>query len=92
LAGVNVSDYRYDPKSKIPFQQWFEKKIMDEPYIELQTEKTYEDIHKEVTREYVDIMTRLSISIYVLDAFGSGPRETIRQNLQAQSLPTTSSQ
>ena len=87
FSGVDLSKFRYDSKENIAFPQWFEAKVQESPTVLINTEKNYTDIPRNVTREYVDIVNRLSISIYVLDAFGSSPRETIRQNMQNQSQP-----
>lgn len=81
FSGVNIADFRYDTKERITFPEWFERKVKNTPFVDIDTTKTYEDIPETVTHAYVDIVNRLAISIYVLDAFGSTPRETIRQNL-----------
>lgn len=90
FSGVDISQFRYNTKDQIPFPQWFEAKIREIPFVEVNTEKTFEDIPADlVTKQYVEIVNRLAMCIYVLDAFGSTPRDTIRNNMQAQNLPNS---
>lgn len=82
FSGLDISKYTYSSDATITFPEWFETKVRDEPIVEVQTDKKHSDIPDTVTKAYVDIVNRLSVSLYVLDAFGSSPRENLRQNLR----------
>lgn len=76
FSGVNLSKYKYDPETKISFQDWFEELVRVDPVIYINTDKPFESIPQEfATKDYVDIVNRMSVAIYVMDVFGSAPRE-----------------
>jgi hypothetical protein len=80
FSGVDKSFYTYD--RKIPFEQWFADKVAEVPTLIVDASRPYSDIPNVLTKEYVDISNRILISMYVIDAFGSGPREGMNSQLK----------
>lgn len=73
FAQIDRDFYTYDAKTS--FEDWFTQRVAETPELEIHGDSKFDDIPQTVTQDYVDIANRILISMYILDAFGAGPRE-----------------
>lgn len=77
FAGIDWEQFHYSSRTNMEFSVWFEEIVRTLPTVTIQTEKSFDAIPQDVaTKDYVEIVNRMSVSIYVMDVFGSSPRNS----------------
>lgn len=80
FSGIDNSFYKY-PKT-MPFDSWFSSKVDETPTINIDISVPYSRISKVLTREYIDINSRIQLALYTLNTFSQKPKNEMMQQLE----------